>query len=539
NVVAKRNLRKALAHKLPEYMIPAVFTVLPKFPLTFNGKIDWKALPEPENFERLMNRDYVPPRNPTEKIIAEIWQDILKVEKVSIHDNFFDLGGNSLLVAELSIKLLEKFHTSIPLKIFFDLPFIDIIAEYIDSKGTKYTEKTAIQDAIMHDAFLNEDIIPMKKFSQHIKKPQKIFLTGASGFLGIHLLKDLITHSDATIYCLIRKKNGEDGETRLLKIIQQYALQKYFHQQFHRIKVMHGDIGKEELGLTVAEYAFLSKEIDLICHCGAEVNLMASYSALRQNNVLGTIEIIKLATHIVDKPIHYISTLSAAHKLDKYGNFSEEFPDGTATSLVGGYALSKWVAERLLTEIKNRGLPVSIYRAGYILGQTETGITNINESLLFLIKGCIQLGFAPDWQDKILFLPVDFVSLAIVNILLHHPTTNKVYHIEHRQGITWRDLIDWLNNYGYKIKLCSKEEWTQKLTHIMPENALYVLLPQFLSDNTIDSTKANTEHADKVFESIDLHYPTINDALLVLYIKYLNEIEFISSPEKVTSAGVE
>lgn len=533
NVVAKRNLRRALAQKLPEYMIPSVFTVLPKFPLTFNGKIDWKALPDPENFERLMNRDYIPPRNETEKVIANIWKDILKVEKISVHDNFFDLGGNSLLVAELSIKLLEKFHISIPVKIFFDLPYIDIIAEYIDSKGTKFTEKSDIQDAIIHDSLLNEDITPTKKLHPNLSKLKKILLTGASGFLGVHLLKDLITLSDATIYCLIRRKKGEDSETRLKNTIANYELQHYFENKYHRIKVLEGDLTKEELGLTVSEYAQLSKEIELICHCGAEVNLMASYSALRQNNVLGTIEIIKLATHIIDKPIHYISTLSAAHKMDKYGNFSEEFPDGTATTLVGGYALSKWVAERLLTEIKNRGLPVAIYRAGYILGQTQTGITNINESLLYLIKGCIQLGFAPNWQDKILFLPVDFVSLAITTILLHRPTQKKVYHIEHQHGITWRDLIEWLNHYGYKIKLCSRDEWIQKLTHIMPENALYALLPQFLSENGIDSTKANTAHAEEVLLENHLSYPVINDALLMLYIKYLNEINFINSPEKI------
>jgi len=533
NVVAKRNLRQKLLQKLPEYMIPSVFTVLPKFPLTFNGKIDWKALPEPENFERLMNHDYVPPRNETEKIITEIWQDILKIEKISIGDSFFDLGGNSLLVAELSIKLLEKFHTSIPVKIFFDLPYIDIIAEYIDSKGTKFTERTAIQDAIIHDALLNEDITPTKKLHGNLTKPKKILLTGASGFLGIHLLKDLLALSDATIYCLIRHKNGDDSELRLKQTIEKYELQEYFETQYHRIKIIEGDFTKEDLGLTIAEYAHLSKEIDLICHCGAEVNLMASYSALRQNNVLGTIEIIKFATHLIDKPIHYISTLSAAHKMDKYGNFSEEFPDGTASTLVGGYALSKWVAERLLTEIKNRGLPVVIYRAGYILGQIETGITNINESLLYLIKGCIQLGFAPDWQDKILFLPVDFVSLATITILLHHPTENKVYHVEHQHGITWRDLIEWLNHYGYKIKLCSKDEWTQKLTHIMPENALYALLPQFLAENGLDSTKANTTHADKVLTAENLPYPVIDDALLGLYIKYLNESEFIAPPETV------
>ncbi len=532
SAAAKRSLRSALKKKLPDYMVPTVFSTLTSLPLTFNGKVDWRLLPPPKDFERLLERSYAEPRNATEQEIYAMWCDILKLDSVSITDNFFDIGGNSQCVAELSVRILKKFNVAIPERIFFELPFIPIMAEYIDSKGTQYTYKTSIQDEIARDSVLHDDVMPTKKLSPTIHNPQGILLTGAAGFLGIYLLRELLLNSEAKIYCLIRKGKFESIASRLISNIDRYELSDEISLANRRIVMIESDIGNDQFGIPVELYNNLAGKIDLIYHCGAQINTITSYTNLRTSNVQGTLEIIKFALHHYDKPIHYISTLAAANKVDETQHILEEFPDANSSQLIGGYAISKWVSERLLTQLKNRGLPISIYRSGHIWGQSDTGITNINDALLLLVKGCIQLGFAPNWHEKIRLLPVDFVSNAIINISLQKIDKSNVYHIDHPNGIMWTDLIAWLNDYGYTIKICSHKEWRQHLTKIGRDNAIFPFLPHYLSQNT--SPKAyeiDMNNTISALKTAKIAYPELNDRLLRLYMKYLCEIGFLPMPE--------
>ncbi len=529
---AKRSLRSALKSKLPKHMIPTIFSTLSQLPLTFNGKVDWNALPPPRDFERILDRSYVEPRNPTETEIYKIWQEILDQEKISITDNFFDLGGNSQLIATLSVKILEKFGISLPEKILFDLPFIPLMAEYIDSRGKEYTYKTSQQDEINRDAILHDDIIPNRVQSPRLSSPQGILLTGVSGFLGVFLLNELLEQTDAKIYCPIRKGKFESIATRLLNNIDRYELTNTISLANRRIVMIQSDISNEQFSMPVDLYNNLANKIEVIYHCGAQVNTVTSYSHLRASNVQGTLETIKFAMQKFDKPIHYISTLATANKFDAHGHLVEDFPDANASQITGGYATSKWVSERLLTQAKNRGLPVCIYRSGYIWGNSETGTANLNDALLLLIKGCIQLGFAPDWKEKITILPVDFVSKAIVGIALLQKEKSNMFHLDHPTGIMWSDLIAWFSNFGYNIKICSHADWLNKLTHISQENALYPFLPRLLAQSEPpDSPIIEMSHATSALEKLNLSYPEINNRLLHLYVKYLCEIGFLPTPE--------
>ncbi|MGD1807088.1 amino acid adenylation domain-containing protein [Dapis sp. BLCC M126] len=131
------NLRQFLQEKLADYAIPSAFVKLEFLPLTPNGKIDKKALPEPDNVRRELE-NFVAPRNPTEELLANIWSQLLKVEKIGIHDDFFSVGGNSLLATQVISRLRIAFETEIPLKYLFDFPTIGEISKAIDEfKGEK------------------------------------------------------------------------------------------------------------------------------------------------------------------------------------------------------------------------------------------------------------------------------------------------------------------------------------------------------------------------------------------------------------------
>ena len=117
-------LREYLKQEVPDYMVPQAIAVLPKFPLTTNGKIDRAALPEPQTAQA--QRAYVAPRNETEQKIAEIWAEVLRrdLNTISIDDNFFDLGGHSLMATQVVSRIRERFALEIPMRAMFDRPTI-------------------------------------------------------------------------------------------------------------------------------------------------------------------------------------------------------------------------------------------------------------------------------------------------------------------------------------------------------------------------------------------------------------------------------
>lgn len=528
---AKRSLRKSLKNKLPEYMVPNIFVTLMQFPLTFSGKIDTKSLPPPLEHEQILHKDYIPAKSETEKKLLKIWSELLHKDRISMSDNFFDLGGSSLTAADLSVRILNQFDTAIPAKILFDLSYIPILAEYIDTKGANYKKESVIQEEIERDCILPENITPSRILIPSVANPKNILLTGAGGFLGIYFLRELLAKTDAKIYCLIRKGEFETAAKRLISTIQKFKLDNEISLSDRRIIAIPSDISYDNFGLPLEQYNSLLDKVDLIYHCGAQVNIMASYNKLRGSNVQGTLEIIKFATRHIDKPIHYISTLSSAYRKDNDGNLIEVFPNDDYSELFGGYAISKWVSERLLTAVKDRGLPIAIYRSGYISGQSDTGLANLNDALFMLIKGCIQLGFAPEMGEKVTILPVDFVSKAITQISLAYPTTSQVYHIDHPTGIMWTDLVAWMNDYGYSVKIIPMREWQKKLIGISQENALFAFLPYYLSlPEQYQSPNVSVDNATKILDEFKLPYPAIDDQLLTIYFDYMVDVNFLPQP---------
>jgi len=534
NAAVRRNLKNALKDRLPEYMIPDTFCILPRMPLTFNGKVDIKALPLPSGGGHLLTKNPVEPSTETEKKLADIWKKILTKTTVSMSDNFFDIGGNSLLVAEFCIQIMEKFNVTLPAGIFFDRPYIPIIAEFIESKGENYTDSSPVQKQIQQDVQLPDDITPGAVSTEKLREPTHILLTGAGGFLGIYLLRYLLAQTEAKIYCLIRKGGFESIASRFSEQIRQFELSDEIDLSNRRIVLVSGDIALHQFNLPLEQYNALSEQIDCIYHCGAQVNIMASYNSLRGSNVIGTQEVIRFATHKKSKAIYYISTLSAACLRDENGRFAENFPGPDHRELAGGYALTKWVSERLLTQCMQRGLPVHIYRSGYIMGDSVYGVTSTNDALLYLIKGCLQLGIAPNWHDLINVLPVDFVSHAIVSLTRQMPDKNTVYHLDHPAGIPWIKLIRWFRKKGYPLRIVSHEKWLRHLAGIDRSNALYAFLPYYLSMTMPPQTpETGLDKTRIALKRTGLKWPEIDDKIMNIYYNFLLQSRFLPEPAAV------
>ena len=140
-----KELRNFLKEKLPEYMVPAAFVPLETLPLTSNGKVDRRALPAPES-ERQSEEAYVAPQNELEKIIAGIWQELLNVEKIGVHDNFFDLGGHSLLIVQVHSRLHEVVDKELSITDMFRYPTIEKLTKYLIQEQNEELSLEKIHD---------------------------------------------------------------------------------------------------------------------------------------------------------------------------------------------------------------------------------------------------------------------------------------------------------------------------------------------------------------------------------------------------------
>ncbi|WP_075883936.1 non-ribosomal peptide synthetase [Candidatus Protochlamydia sp. W-9] len=526
--IFEKILKEYLKSKLPNYMIPNSFTFVKKIPLTINGKINQQELLKKINISFSKKSKLEKARNMVEQKLIDIWKEVLQTSEIGIYDNFFELGGQSLLMTRVALKVRQYFEVDIPLRTFFESNTIASLAEFLNQFGSSKVDHHPNNYPFLEDAKLDSAIIAFPKSNPSIQNPQAILLTGATGFLGTHLLQELIQSTNAKIYCLVRAENLKQAEERIKSSLARYQI--HLNQlSLDRIIYVLGDLSKPLLGCSPNQYQELSLIIDAIYHNGAYVHHIYDYTMLRSANVLSTNELIKFAVLKKEKAIVYISTLVAANDRDEEGILEEEFPNKPPQDMISGYQQTKWVSEKLLYQAHLRHIPVVIFRPSTITGHEETGISSFeNDHFLRLVKGCMQLGYAPYLEEPIDLLPVNFVSQSLVKISLNQQAIGKVFNITSPYKIAWTDLIYWLNKAGYSIVLIPPTEWRSHAAKISSENALFPLLPLYLSAEA-ESTKksiAKNQNTLNMLKVLNMNFPKITDNRLKIYFKYLKEQGF-------------
>lgn len=531
---AASELRQALQATLPDYMLPAQFVRLEQWPLTPNGKIDRKALPAPA-FSREALGSYVPPRDETEVELAKLCAAVLGIEQIGIHDSFFDLGGNSLLATQLIFQVRNHYQVQIPLRLVFGQPTVAGLARIVRRGGADVLAIDAEEvKEMLSDAHLDPSIHVNGQPKPAPTQPQHILLTGATGFLGAYLLHDLLELTNATVHCLVRADNEADALARLTKNLQFY--QQWNPAHAGRIHIVLGNLAQERLGLTEARFGQLAEQMDVIYHNGAMVNMVYSYAAHKEANVGGTEAILTLASQTRLKPVHFVSTLAIFNRAEANG---EPFHEGQrATDLpvpMGGYAQSKWVAERLVQTAVDRGIPVAIYRPGVISGDSRTGFANSDDMVSTLAQACLSLGIVPDLDVMVNITPVDFVSRALVELSQKPSSLGQIFHLANWQPMPYRELLTWTETLGYTLERISFEEWRDRLVSLAPTleemsgwvpalplieeaTAAQVFMPVFDYSNTING-----------LTDTPLTCPPVGSELLTTYMVYYGQ--------QVTQAG--
>lgn len=449
NPLSENDLKIYLKEFLPQWMIPAKIEILNEMPLTVTGKINQDYL---KNYEF---KNYKPAKEnltETEKKVIDIFKKIIGTDYVSVKDNFFDLGGSSLDALELIFAC-----KNLGLTISSDMLSENATPEFI-ANNFQNSQSVMVMDV----EELKSDMEFIPDFEIAEKTPENtnnIFLTGATGFLGSALLKELLDTTQYKFYCLVRASCNAEGLERIKKTFKTYSVE--FKKEYEsRIEIICGDISKDNLGLSDEMYSFLAGNVFRIYHCAAVVNMLYPYEKLKNINVNGVKRILKFALTGVKKELHYASTLSVFVSTDKNtGTVYENDRLDNIKFIWGGYGQSKFAAEKYLL---NANLDnIYIYRFGLICGNSQNGVSSKNDFLGMFVKGAAEFNSLPydeSEQMEVDITPVDY-AVKCVSSISQSITDKSIFHVANSAALKYNDFIQIMKNERIIDRITDYKTW--------------------------------------------------------------------------------
>lgn len=530
------DMKQFLKDKLPFYMIPNFYIKLDKFPLTVNGKIDSKNLPHP-NIKA--STEYIAPKSKTEKLLCEMWCNLFNKEKISITDNFFELGGDSLTAIKFQTEALQH-DIKINYGDIFANPTIEQLAKQSLKKSNFEIDPNYNYDKINKLISINnEQNLP---HIVHKKRPGGIFLLGATGYLGAHILDNLLTNTKSIVYCLVRNKSSISNIDRLQKTLAYYFGDKYTNQFGKRIIVINGDITLKNLGIENTQINNLSSKINCVINSAALVKHYGDIDAFNSINIEGTNNIIDFCMNI-KKKLYHISTISVSG-ISKFDNRHSQllFNENNLfvnQNLDNAYIYTKFKSEVLVLEAIQNGLDATILRLGNIFNRYYDGKFQVNFSdnaYLNRLKSFISIGMIPDsfMKHSIDFSPVDYCADAIVKIICSKNNFN-IFHIFNNNLVTFSDIVVFLNKLNYNICFTSDEMFKNRLSNLIEneeeKNNVSGIIPDLDSNkdlNLIFDVVPDAKFSNKFLEKVNFNWPKIDLNYFKLLIDYFKNIGYLN-----------
>ena len=538
--IEKQNLTCFLQKYLTPYMVPSVLIQLPELPLTNNGKVDKRALPEPEYLTD--ERDYVEPRTKLQRSLCDIFAMALGVKRIGIEDDFFENGGTSLSASKVAMKCMSAgievayadlftYKTPLALEQF-------ILARKHEKKAedAERTEKANgggdsaedfIKDILSRNTVERVDEIRTAAM-------KNVLLTGATGFLGAHILKTMIEQCDNRIYCLLRKGNAPSLEKRLKSMLVYYFSNPYEELFGDRIFVLEGDITDADSVAALREYDF-----EQVINCAACVKHFAADDILERVNYQGVLNLISLCTRSERELIH-ISTVSVAGE-----NVGGRFPAekklhenelSFGQSISNKYIDTKFRAEMAVLAAASKGMKGRIVRVGNLMSRVSDGefqINSVTNGFMRTLRGYVALGKFPvslmDMPAE--FSPIDATAEAIVKLAASEGDFS-VFHAYSSYVIQMADVIEQMNALGIWVDIVSDEAFETALLSALEneeKNELISGLIAYLSSDVEEASAyidADNSFTTKALYRLGFKWPMPDGAYLRSALKALATLGF-------------
>ncbi|MDB6142875.1 MAG: non-ribosomal peptide synthetase-related protein [Pseudomonas sp.] len=524
---ARVALRTHVEHALPDYMRPTAYTELTSMPFASNGKVDRKALLElPVVFLDALRRRL--PETAVQEQLLSLWAELLEMPPgdISTDESFFNLGGHSILLSRMLLGIREQFGRGIPINRFIEAPSLLTLAALIDNDGSQSSGYT-ISPQALRDANPEFDL-PVLPASQ-AGDVRKVVVTGANGFLGVHVVEALLAWGASEIACLVREGGGLSAIERFGQALRENRLE---HLDLSKVTVYPADITQPQLGLSAEVYERIDREFGVLVHNAANVNHVQDYETLTKDNVEPIFECLRLCEGRSKKIFNFVSTLSACSAIDPDGNVLEQSAAPTPPIYIkNGYNLSKWVAERILQSARDKGAWVNIYRPGNIAFNSLTGVCQPHKNrLMLMLKGSMQLGQVPTFAMNFDLMPVDFLARFIGFQASRYQPRHAVFNLHNPEPLSWSGYVEAFREAGREFEMVSVAQWQQQLSRVDSQNALFGVLGFYLDgfeEDIGDISMIEYDNAQAGIRRMGERYPQKTEALLRKGCDYLKEIDFI------------
>ncbi|MEM8922168.1 MAG: amino acid adenylation domain-containing protein [Actinomycetota bacterium] len=486
--------------------------------------------------------------------LRRIWAEVMELDPASVgdEDDFFDLGGHSLQAAEVVFRLQAEGHQVAVSDLMLN-PTVGALATLLADTDRTLSDHQLGRATTVDPPFEfgGEPVAP-----ERVRAPEHVLVTGATGYVGARMVRELLAETDATVECLVRPDPDRSPEQRLVEAVERFG--PLPDGAAERLRTVTGDLRRDRLGLDAPDYERLARSCDHIVHLGADVNVLGGFLRMAPTNLDGTAHVMRLAGAGGRlTPVHHVSTLGVPMGLapengvgtnDRF--FLDEEVEIPAAAVETGYVMTKWGGERVALQAREAGLPVNIFRLPRVGPDSVTGVPNTEDVMWRTMSAGVRIGAVTDhptspYLDEPLDLaPVDFVCAAIRWLATRITGRGTTYHVVNDGNPPLAAFNDRLRARGYPLRPVSVEEWIDELQSYrrrhsdlgevadMTDAALTAAAVQTMADLVprLSRIEVGTANLLAGLEGSGLSFPELDERLIDRFIDGLIASDLLPHP---------